>query len=145
MSLDRMQKSRIAAAGSLMRAFSEYSGRVSHDEMARILVSTYIRTGKGEEVDVMSTIVDAISDLGFTWVRNGLNFKEAVDDAKSGEPTTMRGELLLALRPAYGPGAAGYRDTHNFDDILRMASEHVGIESVDGDADDYEPRGPRGR
>lgn len=132
--LDRMQRSRIAAARTLTETFME--NRDSGD-LGDLLLEAYISTGKGDEYDVMSTVIDSIADMGFAIVRRGGDFAAIVDEARNGHATSVEAEIILHLKDAYREDKRGYESTMSFDDLLRIALGHNGIEMRNGDEFEY--------
>jgi len=141
MSLEKMQKSRIKAAEKITEAYNEIAEReVRSDVIAAHLVETYMETGKGDEYDAMSTIIDAIADLGYAWSVSSdksVDFAEVARQVKAGDPSSFESELIMAFKSAYHPAVKGYSVDHDFNDLVQIASDHIGVETSNDDDSDY--------
>ena len=133
--LDRMQSSRIKAARILTETFNDNRGA---EDLGDILVDAYMSTGKGDEYDIRSTIIDSLADLCFAIARRGDDLAAIAADVLSGQPSSDEAELMLAFKDAYREDKRGYDTTMSFDDLLRIALDHNGIEIENGDAADYD-------
>lgn len=138
--LDSVQKSRIRAAAAITRAFAEHR---SSDDLGDRLIEAYWSAGKGDEYDIGTTIIDCIADLAFAIGRRGGDFAAIAQHVKSGLSDSIEAEIILTLKQAYRPECRGYSTSLSFEDLLRIAADHNGIEIEDGDAADY--RSPRPR
>lgn len=132
--LDRMQRGRIRAANALTETFAEYRDA---EDLADRLVETYLATGKGDEYDITSNIIDIVADLGFALGRRGVEFGPVVEDVRRGEASSPAAEMILSLRGAYREDQRGYEPDQSFDDLVRIGAGHCGFELEDGDAADY--------
>jgi hypothetical protein len=132
--LDRMQRLRLDAGTTLLETYAEHRGA---DDVGHVLLEAYMATGKGDAFDVPSTIVDAISDLGFVIGRQGGDFGSIARDARNGDVTGVEVALILSLSAALDESVPGYNEGQTFDDLIRMASDHVAFEADNGDAADY--------
>lgn len=132
--LDRMQRGRIRAANALTETFAEHRDA---EDLGDRLVEAYLATGKGDEYDVTSNIIDIVADLGFALGRRGVDFESVVEEVRRGEASSPAAEMILSLRSAYREDQRGYEAGHSFNDLLRIGAGHCGFELADGDAADY--------
>lgn len=94
-------------------------------------------TGKGDGYDIASTIIDSMADIGFAIGRRGGDFGAIAAEVRRGEASSFEAELMLAFKGAYREDLPGYEETQTFDDLVRIALGHNGIEMENGDAADY--------
>lgn len=134
-SLDSMQRSRIAAARILAESFRDNRDA---EDLGDILVEEYMSTGKGDEYDIASTIIDSLADVAFASARRGEDISAIGKEVRSGQPASEVAELMLAFKDAYREDKRGYEATMSFDDLLRIAFDHNGVEIENGDAPDYD-------
>ena len=132
--LDRMQRSWIRASALLTEAFMTFRDDA---RLGDRLVASYIDTGKGDRHDIFATLVDCVADLGFAICRRGDDFAVILSEVARDDASCFESEMILALRQAYRSELPGYRDSHDFSDILRIAGDHNGIEMMNGDRADY--------
>lgn len=134
MSLDRIQRSRIEAAKALLETFE---GNRGAPDLGDMLVKTYLKTGKGDKLDIKANIIDIVADVGFAVQKVGGDFSKIVSDVRRANNSSTEVELILALKSAYRPQWPGYKRDYDFDDLVRIGADHVGVESTNADIADY--------
>jgi hypothetical protein len=133
---DRQQKSRIKAARAVYERYIAVMDDPSRDVGSEML-EAYYATGKGDEFDIPSTIVDAMCDLAFSWGSSDIDVSVIFSEARSGIARSPHAKMLLEFATCLQPEAKGFMKDQTFSDLLRMACDHSEVEITNGDQPDY--------
>lgn len=136
--MNKMQRSRLRAAGILKSTFEHFK---EDADVGERLVAAYLETGKGDEYDIASNIIDAAADLLYAAGQDGRDTTAIVAAARRGEAADDVSEIILALRGAYNENARGYTEDLSFDDLVRIAGDHNGVELPNLDVEEYQAAG----
>jgi hypothetical protein len=79
-----------------------------------------------------------MADLGFAVGRRGGDFGAITSEVRRGEASSFEAVMMLAFKGAtYREDLPGYEETQSFDDLVRIALDHNGVQMENGDAADH--------
>ncbi len=115
---------RIAAGRNLMKFYAETAG---HEAVGDAILRRYLSIpGRGDEHDFQSTGVDAIADILHFARSRGIPTANVISAIEFGDSDVETEGVAYAIHEI---GAALAKAGHDFNDALRIAKDHAGVEA----------------